>query len=287
MPNSYVSRTTTEPQQGIRWEPPGGVLGELLGEAAARAAALVHRRAELETRAARTARRPSMAAALTRADVAVIAEVKRASPSRGTIRTEIDAAAQAAAYAAGGAAAISVLTESSRFGGALSDLESASSAVAIPLLRKDFIVGEEQILEALVGGASAVLLIVRALEPERLRALTAFCITVGLEPLVEVHREGELEVALSTSARMIGINARNLETLEVDPEAGPRLLARVPQDRVCIAESGLITRDDVAAVAEAGADAVLVGSAVSAASDPAAAVRSLTGLPRRARAARD
>jgi indole-3-glycerol phosphate synthase len=256
-------------------------------EGAARAAALRHRRAELEARAARTARRPSMAAALRRADVAVIAEVKRASPSRGTIRAEIDAGAQAAAYAAGGAAAISVLTESSRFGGTLSDLENASGAVAIPLLRKDFIVSEEQILEALVAGASAVLLIVRALEPPRLRALTDFCAAAGLESLVEVHDEGELAIALSTSAGMIGVNARNLETLAVNPGPVPTLLAKVPQDRVCIAESGLITRDDVAAVAEAGADAVLVGSAVSLASDPAAAVRSLTGLPRKARAARN
>lgn len=228
-----------------------------------------------------------MVSALRCADVAVIAEIKRASPSKGSISPELDAAAQATAYARGGAAAISVLTEPSRFSGFLADLETTSGAVSIPLLRKDFIVAEEQILEARIAGASAVLLIARALSRERLLELAAFCRASGVEPLVEVRTSRELAVALSAGALLVGINARNLETLEVDDRVVSRIAPLVPRDCVCIAESGMQNRSDVEAVAEHGVDAVLIGSAVSAAADPAAAVRALTGVERRARAASD
>lgn len=269
----------------MSWAAPGGVLGRLIGLAEARAAELKPLRRDLERRAADAPSRSSFAAALRRADVAVIAEIKRASPSRGSIRPGLDAAAQAVAYAQGGAAAISVLTEPTQFGGSLGDLEKTSAAVSIPLLRKDFIVSEEQILEAVAVGASAVLLIVRALPPERLRELAAFAVSLRVDALVEVRDAAELTRALGTSARSVGVNARDLETLEIDQARIQPLLAALPGDRIAIAESGIQDAAGVMSVAEAGADAVLVGSAVSAAKDPAAAVRSLTGIPRRARAA--
>jgi indole-3-glycerol phosphate synthase len=284
LPNGYVSRTATEPQQGISWTAPGGVLGRLIGLAQARAAELRPLRGELERRAADAPPRSSFAAALRGADVAVIAEIKRASPSQGDIRSGLDAAAQAVAYVEGGAAAISVLTEPSHFGGSLGDLERTSAAVAIPLLRKDFIVSEEQILEAVAAGASAVLLIARALRPQRLGELAAFAVSLRADALVEVRDAAELTRALGTPVRTVGVNARDLETLEIDHAPILPLLAAVPDDRIAIAESGIQDAADVMRVGGAGADAVLVGSAVSAAKDPAAAVRSLTGIPRKARA---
>lgn len=252
-----------------------------------RAEALRARRADLERRAAEVAEPRSLAAALAGERVAVIAEIKRASPSKGVISEALNAASQASAYEQGGAAAISVLTEPSRFSGALADLETASQAVAIPLLRKDFIVAEEQILEARIAGASAVLLIARGLPRVRLLELAAFCRATGLEPLVEVRTSGELAIALSAGALLVGINARDLETLHVDRAVVPWLAALVPRDCICIAESGLRTRADVEAVASHGVDAVLIGSALSAAPEPAVAVRGLTGVPRRKRAASD
>lgn len=296
MPKSYDSRTPTETQHRTDRGPhggvsdggtPTGVLGELLAAAHIRADLLRAHSGDLARRASEMPEPPSMVTALRREDVAVIAEIKRASPSKGSISAALDAAAQATAYARGGAAAISVLTEPSRFAGSLADLETASGAVSIPLLRKDFIVAEEQVLEARVAGASAVLLIARALSRERLLELAAFCRASGVEPLVEVRTSGELAVALSAGALLMGINARNLETLEVDERVVSRLAPLVPRDCVCIAESGMQDRSDVEAVAEYGVDAVLIGSALSAAADPAAAVRALSGVKRRARAARD
>ncbi|HUF64385.1 MAG TPA: indole-3-glycerol phosphate synthase TrpC [Gemmatimonadaceae bacterium] len=255
--------------------------------ARARADALRPRRAELERRAGEVPHPPSMAAALAGDHVSIVAEIKRASPSKGSIRPALDAGEQARGYAAGGAAAISVLTEPSRFLGSLADLETASGAVAIPLLRKDFIVAEEQILEARIAGASAVLLIARGLPRALLLELAAFCRATGLEPLVEVRTSLELAIALSAGALLVGVNARDLESLEVDRSVVARLAQLVPRDCVCIAESGLRTRADVESVALHGVDAVLIGSALSAAIDPAAAVRALTGVPRSQRAASD
>jgi len=296
LPKSYNSRTPTETQQRSDAGPPGGaseggaaagVLGELIAAALRRAELLRPRRSELEQRARDAGAPPSMVRALRREDVAVIAEIKRASPSQGSINPGLDAAAQAVAYARGGAAAISVLTEPLRFSGSLTDLETTSGAVTIPLLRKDFVLAEEQVLEARIAGASAVLLIARALRRERLLELAAFCRASGVEPLVEVRTSRELAVALSAGALLVGINARDLETLEVDPRVVPRIAALVPRDCVCIAESGMRDRSDVEAVAEHGVDAVLMGSALSAAPDPASAVRAITGVERRQRAARD
>jgi indole-3-glycerol phosphate synthase len=226
-----------------------------------------------------------MAAALLGDSVGIIAEVKRKSPSKGAIRPGIGAAAQVAAYDAGGAAALSILTEAEHFGGSPADLVEARKATRLPLLRKDFLVHEVQLLEARALGASAVLLIARGLSPARLRELSQRAAELGLETLVEIRDEGELADALSLRATMIGVNNRDLETLAVDPATGERLLPLVPRDRIAIAESGVQGRADVERFAACGADAVLVGSSVSGSADPTGAVRAIVGVARRGRLA--
>ena len=221
---------------------------------------------------------PGFAAALRGDDVKIVAEVKRSSPSRGAINTELDVAKQVAAYEAGGAAAISVLTEPARFGGSNEDLLRARAAVRIPLLRKDFHVEAIQILEAKSLGASAALVIVRAVPPARLKELMSAGIDAGIEILVEVRDENELDLALSLGAGLIGVNNRNLETLEIDPETSFRLLPLIPRDVVAIAESGVRSVKDVERLSGAGANAVLVGTELSASRNPEAAVRALTGI---------
>jgi indole-3-glycerol phosphate synthase len=214
--------------------------------------------------------------------VAVIAEIKRRSPSVGLIAAGLDAGAQARAYVDGGASAISVLTEPTQFGGALEDLDAAA-VVGVPLLRKDFIVDRLQLLEAVAQGASAVLLIVRALPPERLAELYADAVALGLEALVEVHDEAELDAVLAADYPIIGVNNRNLETLEVDAGVTARLIPGVAPSATVVYESGVRSRVDVERAAEAGADAVLVGTALSGADRAADRVRGLVGVPRRTR----
>jgi indole-3-glycerol phosphate synthase len=223
---------------------------------------------------------PRFADALRGVDVRLIAEVKRSSPSSGVINPGLDVPRQVAAYQAGGAAAISVLTEPTRFGGSNEDLVAARSAVRIPVLKKDFHVDTVQILEARSIGASAALVIARAVSPPRLKELMAAGYDAGIEILVEVRDEQELELALTLGARLIGVNNRNLETLEIDPETSLRLLPLIPQEVIAIAESGVRSRKDVERLARAGADAVLIGSELSRSSDPEAVVRSLTGIQR-------
>lgn len=238
------------------------------------------RRAELEKAAADAPAAVAFGTALRGPTVRVIAEVKRRSPSKGTINEALDAPAQAASYEAGGAAAISVLTEPAHFGGSNVDLETVRDRVRIPVLKKDFHVDETQLLEARVLGASAALLIVRALAPDRLPALVAAANAIGLETLVEVRSVVELDRALRAGARTVGVNCRNLETLEVDARVAESLMARLPSDVVGIWESGIGGPADVQRAAAAGADAVLVGSSVSGSADPEAAVRALTAVPR-------
>jgi indole-3-glycerol phosphate synthase len=223
---------------------------------------------------------PSFRGALQGQRVGVIAEVKRSSPSKGAINPGLDLARQVGAYEAGGAAAISVLTEPTRFGGSSDDLVLARTSVALPLLKKDFHVDVSQIFEARALGASAALVIARAVPPGCLKDLMTAGADVALEILVEVRDERELDLALSLNARLIGVNNRNLETLEIDPATALRILPLIPRDVVAIAESGVKTAADVKRVADAGADAVLVGSELSGARDPEAAVRSLTGVAR-------
>lgn len=262
------------------WTPPTGTLGGLVAEARERARALVARSGELERAATAAPGAPSFGAALRRADVAVIAEVKRRSPSKGWIKATLSAVDQARAYERGGAAAVSVLTEPVHFGGSNEDLVAVGAAIAIPRLKKDFHVDPLQLVEAKALGASAALLIARALAPDELASMAATARGLSLEVLVEVRDEAELERALALDATIVGINNRNLETLEMDASTSERLLGLVPASVVAIAESGVSAREDVARAGRAGANAVLVGSSISAAGDPAGAVAALTGVPR-------
>jgi indole-3-glycerol phosphate synthase len=262
------------------WTPPGGTLGGIVAEARQRADALRAQRDELTARARAVPAVPGFAAALRRSSVAVIAEVKRRSPSKGWIKADISAPDQAASYQAGGAAAISVLTEPAHFGGSLDDLRAVRSRVQIPALKKDFHVDTVQLLEAKAEGASAALLIARALSPDDLVRMSDFAREIALEVLVEIRDEEELRRAIGARAQVIGINNRNLETLVIDASTSERLLAAIPPSVIAVAESGVQSRADVERYAAAGADAVLVGSAISASGDPTAAVRDLASVPR-------
>ncbi|HST08579.1 MAG TPA: indole-3-glycerol phosphate synthase TrpC [Gemmatimonadaceae bacterium] len=271
----------TEAQAFSVWTPPGGALGALTDEARARAATLSAGTAELERLAAGASAAPSLRRALRRGDVAIIAEVKRSSPSRGSINPDMDVPSQVRSYETGGAAAISVLTEPTRFGGSNDDLVTARTVVGLPLLKKDFHVEPAQILEAKAIGASAALVIVRAVPPAKLEQLMRAAQSVALELLVEVRDERELQLALSLGATMVGINNRNLETLEIDSSTALRLLPLVPSGVIAVAESGFKTAADVERVADLGADAVLIGSELSGSSGPRAALKALTGVTRR------
>jgi indole-3-glycerol phosphate synthase len=207
----------------------------------------------------------------------VIAEVKRRSPSKGDLADIPDAAALAASYERGGAAAVSVLTEERRFGGSLADLAAVRAAVRVPVLRKDFVVDPYQLLEARAGGADLVLLIVAALEDDDLRRLHDHARELGLTPLVEVHDEPEAERALGAGADLVGVNARNLKTLDVDPATFGKV-APALADVVRVAESGISGPDDVARLVAEGADVVLVGEALVRDGDPEGAVRAMTGV---------
>jgi indole-3-glycerol phosphate synthase len=213
----------------------------------------------------------------------VIAEVKRRSPSSGTIRDDLDPGERASRYGRHGAAAISVLTDGPFFGGSVDDLRTAAAQAGVPVIRKDFILDELQILEARAAGAAAVLLIVRALEETRLEALLACAEEHGLDALVEVHTPAELERALAVGARILGINSRDLDSFIIDTAAAWRIVQAVPADRIAVAESGMACVPDVERAAEAGADAVLIGTALSAASDPDRLLAGLSRVPRRAR----
>lgn len=272
-------------QASSAWTAPSGTLGRLVAEARGRAAALQARTSELERLAASSVTGPSITDALTRAEVAIVAEVKRRSPSKGWIRQGLSAPEQARAYHAGGAAAISVLTEPNHFGGSTEDLAAVLANVPIPALKKDFHVDPVQLLEARALGASAALLIARALSPDSLAEMMRVAKELELPVLVEVRDEIELERALSLGARIVGINNRNLETLEIDPRTSERLLPLIPSTVIAIAESGVTSRADVARVANVGADAVLVGSSISASEDPSEAVRALGGVRKASRAA--
>ena len=271
-------------QASFAWTAPSGTLGRIVEEARVRARALEAATTELEKAAANAGGAPAFASALRGATASVIAEVKRKSPSKGWIQPDMDAAEQARAYEVAGARAISVLTEPEHFAGSPEDLVAVRAAVSLPVLKKDFHVEPIQLLEAKALGASAALLIVKALGPAGLQRLMQTAKDLTLEVLVEVRDEQELDLALDCGARVVGINNRNLETLAIDAATSERLLIRVPSSVIAIAESGVASRGDVERVARAGADAVLVGSSVSAAADPQEAVRRLTGVPRIARA---
>jgi indole-3-glycerol phosphate synthase len=214
-------------------------------------------------------------AALRGQDVAVIAEVKRASPSKGSMAAIPDPAALARDYEAGGASVISVLTEPRYFGGSLGDLAAVRERVSVPVLRKDFIVSSYQLWEARAHGADMVLLIVAALEQNALVSLVERAVSIGLVPLVEVHTDAEVVRAADAGAKVIGVNARNLTTLEVDRGVFARLAPLIPGDIIKIAESGIRGPRDLFACAAAGADAVLVGESLVTGKDPRSAVADL------------
>jgi indole-3-glycerol phosphate synthase len=257
-------------------------LDRILAVTRERVAALQSEAAELRRRAeAAPAPPPFLRVG---SSVGVVAEVKRRSPSQGAIRMDLDPIGHARAYVMGGAAAISVLTDEVHFGGSLDDLAGVAQAVGpIPVLRKDFILDELQLFEARAAGASAVLLIVRALGGDRLAALARAAAELGLATLVEIHTAEELAPAARVRPAAIGVNARDLATFRVDLAGAERLLHDVPATIPAIAESGIETRADVERLAAAGADFVLVGTSVARHADPTAAVRALTGVKRSGR----
>jgi indole-3-glycerol phosphate synthase len=209
------------------------------------------------------------------AGVSVIAECKRRSPSRGVLRESYDPVAIATAYAAAGAAAISVLTESTFFDGSLDQLVAVRAAVDVPLLRKDFVVSEYQLLEARAAGADAVLLIVAALRPVELKVLHDHARRLGLDVLVEVHDAGQLAIAIDAGARIVGVNNRNLRTLQVDVHASETLIAQMPSEAIAVSESGLKTAADLRRLKALGYRAFLIGERFMAADDPGTALTAL------------
>ncbi|MEO3790051.1 indole-3-glycerol phosphate synthase TrpC [Nonomuraea sp. B10E15] len=230
---------------------------------------------ELKQRAERARPARDAMAALGGDRISVIAEVKRSSPSKGALAAIADPAALAADYEAGGAHVISVLTERRKFGGSLDDLAAVRTRVDIPILRKDFILTSYQLWEARAYGADLALLMVVCLEQEALVSLIERAESIGLTPLVEVHTEDELERAVAAGARVIGVNARNLKTLEVDRDVFAKLAPKIPDNVIKIAESGVRGPHDLLAYARGGADAVLVGESLVTGKDPRKAVEAL------------
>lgn len=261
-----------------------GALSRLVAAARQRVAkSLLPLQNQLRAAAGRATQQPSFQAALKEGiDVGVIAEIKKRSPSQGALREDLDVGRRAREYEEGGAAAISVLTEDAEFGGSLADLALARAHLSanVPLLRKDFHIHPLQLYEAKIAGASAALLIARALGAIGLKSMLNEARAMGLEALVEVHSAEELLWALDLGATCIGVNARDLESLAVDPNVVQELLPRIPGPICAVAESGIGNRSDVERLARIGADAVLVGSAFSRADNPVLAVRALTGVPR-------
>jgi indole-3-glycerol phosphate synthase len=242
---TFLEKVTAEARQRVAQARENGYFDKLLDVA-------YQRQANREPNRLRTA--------LCRRDrTNIIAEIKRASPSKGVIKADIDIAKLARSYADGGAAAISVLTEPKHFDGAVSDLVSATKAVAIPTLRKDFIVDEYQIVEAAAAGASAILLIVAALSLEELSSLHAFATELGLDVLVEVHDATEMHRAIDLGASIIGVNNRDLHSLEVSLDTSRRLIELRPRDVIIVAESGLTSRDEIDEFRELGYDGFLIG----------------------------
>jgi indole-3-glycerol phosphate synthase len=258
------------------------VLDDIVGAKRSELLALRPRLGELVAAAAAAVPVPDFEAALRQGpNVAVIAEMKRRSPSAGEIRGGVGAVDVARAYERAGVAAISVLTDGPYFGGSLADLEEVGCAVALPLLRKDFMLEDVQFHEARAAGASAVLLIVRILDDVQLRDFGSLAADLNMSALFEVHTEGEVERALAAGARIIGVNNRDLATFRTDLQLTVDLAPLVPTECVLVGESGIREVADVARLAAAGAGAVLVGESLMRAADPLAHARALTRVPRR------
>jgi len=215
--------------------------------------------------------------ALSTSGTSVIAEVKRSSPSKGDLAEISDPAGLAMEYQTGGASVVSVLTEQRRFKGSIDDFKAVREKVSLPLLRKDFIVTEYQVIESRAIGADLQLLIVAALSKSQLRDFYQMTTELGMNSLIEIHDEAELEKALEIEAKIIGVNSRNLKTLEVDPKAFDLLIPKIPNGIVKVAESGIATRGDVAHIEELGADAILVGETLVKVANPAVGISILLG----------
>jgi indole-3-glycerol phosphate synthase len=241
---------------------------EMLGAALAQ-------RAELERNAADRSDHRDFKRALTARPPAVLAEIKRASPSKGVFTDAFDPASIARAYASGSAAALSVLTDREFFQGSLSDLEAARAAVAVPILRKDFTIDEIHVIEAAAHGADAILLIAAVLDESQMRRFREMAAELGMAALVEVHDRDQLEAALGSGAEIIGVNNRNLHTFEVTLETSLRLAERIPASVVKVSESGIHSRRDVRKLAAAGYNAFLVGEHLMKSADAAAAIGEL------------
>jgi indole-3-glycerol phosphate synthase len=246
----------------------------------ARRAAIAHRQKAVPETALRFGAKHAdpardFAAALTRDSLNVIAELKKASPSRGLLRAEFDPPALAKSFEGAGAAALSVLTEEEFFQGDLKHMKVARAAVGLPVLRKDFIVDPWQVWEARATNADSFLLIVAALDDMRLAELLALGRELGMEPLVEVHTREELARALAAGARILGVNNRDLRTLEVRIETAYELVGAIPEECIAVAESGLRSHEDLKRLRAAGFDAFLIGEHLMLQPDPAAALRSL------------
>lgn len=244
------------------------------GEVAQKAA----NRRSLESSAKfQTPQRRDFREALTRRTPAVIAEIKKASPSKGLLAPDFNPALQAQRYFAGGAAALSVLTDRQFFQGSLSDLKTARAVATLPVLRKDFTIDELDVLEAAASGADAILLIAAILTVEEMRRFRELAETFGMAALVEVHDDEELDRALESGAQVVGVNNRDLRTFEVSLETSERLARRMPEGIVKVAESGIHSREDVERLRASGFHAFLVGEHLMKSGDPAAALRALIG----------
>ncbi len=219
-------------------------------------------------------------ATLLKNEMSIIAEVKRSSPSKGALAKIDDPAGLGEKYCLAGATIISVLTEQRRFGGSLADLDAVRARVDTPILRKDFMIDEYQFFQARAHGADLVLLIVAALGASQLNDYHQLSLELGMRVIVEVHTNDELERALEISPQIVGVNSRNLKTLELDPSVFAELIPRLPQSVVRVAESGIASRADVESAQKYGATAILVGEALVKADDPAIAMRELLGLDR-------
>jgi indole-3-glycerol phosphate synthase len=282
LPKIYRNNNLPEerPNASMPDNPHAASLNAILAGARARVTGLRVHATELEKRAAAGPEVRPFPGEVAGA-VGLIAEVKRRSPSQGAIRSDLDPVTHARAYLRGGAMAISVLTEEEHFGGSLADLSSVAAAVSVPVLRKDFILDELQIMEARAAGASAVLLIARVLSGEQLRTLARTARSWGLGTLVEVHAEEELDTALAANPSALGVNARDLATFTIDTRGAERIISRIPSGIVVVAESGVERREDVERFAAAGADLVLVGTSVARQDDPEDAVKALVGVKRK------
>lgn len=269
---------------GTRMSPPADILERIVETKRHEVKGLKDRVSELRAAAESSEPARDFLGALSGGEsVAVIAEIKRRSPGAGPIRPDLDPLQLASTYEAGGAAALSVLTDRDYFGGSLEDLSAARGPVGLPVLRKDFLIDESQIYEARAAGADAILLIVRILDDARLRSLCRLGEELGMTALVEAHDGEEVDRGVAAGARLIGVNNRNLRTFEARLDVTLGLLDRIPPDVVLVSESGIRTPEDVRLLGEKGVDAVLVGESLLRQNDPGAGVSALVGEVRRGR----